>query len=56
MIIKELKLWDFRKFKANGDEPGLVVECHKGLNALVGENDAGVSLCVKALTKVAGGL
>ena len=43
MILKELKLWNFRKFNANGAEPGLVVEFHKGLNALVGENDAGKS-------------
>lgn len=29
MILKGLKLWNFRKFKANGDEPGLVVEFHQ---------------------------
>ena len=49
MILKELKLWNFRKFKANGDEPGLVVEFHRGLNALVGENDAGKSAIIDAI-------
>lgn len=52
MILKELKLWNFRKFKANGDEPGLVVEFHKGLNALVGENDAGKSAIIDAIKLV----
>lgn len=49
MILKELKLWNFRKFKANGVEPGLVVEFHKGLNALVGENDSGKSTIIDAI-------
>lgn len=49
MILKELKLWNFRKFKANGDVPGLVVEFHKGLNALVGENDTGKSAIIDAI-------
>ena len=52
MILKELKLWNFRKFKANGAEPGLVVEFHKGLNALVGENDAGKSAIIDAIKLV----
>ena len=49
MILKELKLWNFRKFKASGEEPGLIVEFHKGLNALVGENDAGKSAIIDAI-------
>lgn len=52
MILKELKLWNFRKFKANGAEPGLVVEFHKGLNALIGENDAGKSAIIDAIKLV----
>ena len=49
MILKELKLWNFRKFNASGEEPGLIVEFHKGLNALVGENDAGKSAIIDAI-------
>lgn len=49
MILKGLKLWNFRKFKANGADPGLVVEFHKGLNALVGENDSGKSAIIDAI-------
>lgn len=52
MILNELKLWNFRKFKACGEEPGLVVEFHKGLNALVGENDAGKSAIIDAIKLV----
>ena len=52
MILKKLKLWNFRKFKTNGDDPGLVVEFHNGLNALVGENDAGKSAIIDAIKLV----
>ena len=41
MIVSELKLFDFRKFHAEYGEPGLSVCFHKGLNALIGENDSG---------------
>ena len=37
MIVSELKLFDFRKFHAEYGEPGLSVCFHKGLNALIGE-------------------
>lgn len=49
MILKELKVWNFRKFKADGENPGLSVEFHAGLNALVGENDAGKSAIIDAI-------
>ena len=52
MILERLKIWNFRKFKANGENPGLVVEFHKGLNALVGENDAGKSAIIDAIKLV----
>ena len=48
MILRELKLTNFRKFKS----PGLVVEFHKGINALVGENDAGKSAIIDAIKLV----
>ena len=48
MILRKLKLTNFRKFKS----PGLVVEFHKGINALVGENDTGKSAIIDAIKLV----
>ena len=31
MIVSELKLYDFRKFKSNGNEPGLSITFHTNL-------------------------
>lgn len=52
MIVQEIKLWNFRKFKAAGEAPGLRVEFHNGLNAIVGENDAGKSAILDAIKMV----
>ena len=41
MIVSKLELYNFRQFKSNGDLPGLSISFHKGLNALIGENDSG---------------
>lgn len=41
MIVSELKLYNFRRFKSVDGKPGLTISFHKGLNALVGENDSG---------------
>ena len=46
MIVSELKLYDFRKFHGN---PGLSVTFHKGLNAIIGENDSGKTAIIDAL-------
>jgi hypothetical protein len=35
MIISELKLYNFRKFKSTDGNPGLSISFHKGLNALI---------------------
>lgn len=53
MILLEVSLWNFRKFHAleNG-KPGLQVKFHKGLNALIGENDAGKSAIIDAIKMV----
>lgn len=40
MIVSELKLYNFRQFKAVNGVPGLQLTFHEGLNALIGENDA----------------
>lgn len=49
MIVSELKLYNFRKFKSEDDQPGLVVCFHKGLNAIIGENDSGKTAIIDAL-------
>lgn len=52
MIISELKLYNFRRFKSDGNAPGLTITFHKGLNALVGENDSGKTAVIDALKLV----
>lgn len=36
MIVSELKLYNFRQFKAVNGVPGLQLTFHEGLNALIG--------------------
>lgn len=52
MILSELRLFNFRKFKSNGTNPGLEVSFHTGLNALIGENDSGKSAIIDAIKLV----
>ena len=52
MIVSEIKLYNFRKFRSDGDVPGLTVAFHRGLNALIGENDSGKTAVIDALKLV----
>lgn len=52
MIVSELRLFDFRKFHGENGEPGLSVSFHKGLNALIGENDSGKTAIIDAMKLV----
>lgn len=52
MIISELRVYDFRQFKSVDDAPGLKITFHKGLNALIGENDSGKTAVIDALKLV----
>lgn len=52
MIISELKIYNFRRFKSVDDVPGLEITFHKGLNALIGENDSGKTAVIDALKLV----
>lgn len=52
MIISELKIYNFRQFRSNGNVPGLKINFHKGLNALIGENDSGKTAVIDALKLV----
>lgn len=50
MFLSEVRITNFRKFGhgING-EPGLVLVLNKGLNVLIGENDAGKSTVIDAV-------
>ncbi len=52
MIVSELKIYDFRRFKSIEGKPGLHVSFHKGLNALIGENDSGKTAVIDAIKMV----
>lgn len=52
MIVSELMLYDFRRFKSVGGAPGLHISFHHGLNALIGENDSGKTAVIDALKLV----
>ena len=52
MIISQMILNNFRKFKCTDSIPGLVVAFHKGLNALIGENDSGKTAIIDAIKLV----
>lgn len=49
MILSRLELYNFRKFKSEDEQPGLVVDFHEGLNVLVGENNAGKTAIIDAI-------
>ena len=52
MIVSELKVYNFRRFRSMNGEPGLKITFHKGLNALIGENDSGKTAVIDALKLV----
>ena len=52
MIISELKIYDFRRFKSVDGAPGLHITFHRGLNAMIGENDSGKTAVIDALKLV----
>lgn len=52
MIISELKIYNFRRFNSVDGAPGLQINFHKGLNALIGENDSGKTAVIDALKLV----
>ncbi|USL27998.1 ATP-dependent nuclease [Priestia megaterium] len=50
MFLKEIKIWNFRKFGELQDgKPGLDLQFHKNFNLLIGENDSGKSAIIDAI-------
>lgn len=49
MILTKLRIWNFRKFHNEGDNPGIEVKFHNGINALIGENDSGKTSIIDAI-------
>ena len=56
MFLKKVEYWDFRKYKSLDDSPGLTVTFHKGMNLIVGENDAGKTAIIDGLKLLLGTL
>lgn len=57
MFLKEVNLWNFRKFgnvNISDKEPALKVELKDGLNVLIGENDSGKTAIIDAIRIVLG--
>lgn len=52
LIVSELRLYNFRKFKSVDGNPGLIINFHTGLNAIIGENDSGKSSIIDAMKLV----
>jgi putative ATP-dependent endonuclease of OLD family len=49
MILKNLQIWNFRKFYHYNDKPGIEIQFHKGINVLIGENDSGKTAIIDAV-------
>ncbi len=50
MILSKMTLCNFRKFSSTDDaQQGITINFHRGLNALIGENDAGKSAIIDAI-------
>ncbi|MCY9578725.1 ATP-dependent nuclease [Paenibacillus alvei] len=50
MYLSEVRITNFRKFgQGTNGEPGLALVLNKGLNVLIGENDAGKSTVIDAI-------
>lgn len=52
MFVSSVKLFNFRQFKSEEGKPGLDITLHKGLNALIGENDSGKTAIIDAIKLV----
>ena len=51
MIVSQLQVYNFRRFKSIDGKPVLSITFHEGLNALIGENDSGKTAIIDALKK-----
>ena len=49
MIVSQLQIYNFRRFRSMDGKPGLSITFHEGLNALISENDSGKTAIIDAL-------
>lgn len=56
MFLERVEFWDFRKYKSNDTSPGLTVKLQKGMNLIVGENDAGKTAIIDGIKLLLGTL
>lgn len=49
MYLSEVRITNFRKFGEIDGKPGLILTMNKGLNVLIGENDAGKTAVIDAI-------
>ena len=52
MIVSQLQIYNFRRFKSMDGKPGLTITLHEGLNALIGENDSGKTAIMIMLQEI----
>ncbi len=56
MLLKSVKLWNFRIFGTDGsfniNKPNLSLDFNDGINVLIGENDSGKSAIIDAIKMV----
>lgn len=55
MYLQNIKLWNFRRFGAEGfdiENPNLDLDFTKGLNVIIGENDSGKTAIIDAIKLV----
>lgn len=56
MFLAKVDFWDFRKYKSTNRLPGISVKLQKGMNLIVGENDAGKTAIIDGIKLLLGTL
>lgn len=56
VFLEKVEYWDFRKYKSTDDSPGLTVKFQRGMNLIVGENDAGKTAIIDGIKLLLGTL
>ena len=56
LFLAKVDFWDFRKYKSTNRLPGISVKLQKGMNLIVGENDAGKTAIIDGIKLLLGTL